>query len=266
MSRKEGSGGSAIVISRIFRVGKHVLATALFLGALVSEQAKAQDIIAEFRVSISGFPVGRVSFEGVVEPDTYKVQGFLGSSGFFGFFIATRYSGASIGSLKDGFPVPEIFRGRFEQRRQFAQVDMKYVGGKATEIVRTPPRPPLETDVPPEAAVGNLDPITALYYVLRDRAEGDLCRQDFRIYDGTRTARVALAPHTPSELTGTQDTSPDVIICDGNYRRIGGFTDTMMEDGVDFPFRVKYRPKGDTYEVFEFLATTSFGLATAVRR
>ena len=254
------------MIRTIFRLGRRTIAAAS-VAALSASGVSAAGIASEFRVSISGLPVGKVTFEGEVEPASYKVQGFLGSSGFFGFFIGVRYSGAAIGSIRNDFPVPEIFRGRFEQRRQFAQVDMTFSGGRATEILRTPPRPPLESDVPPGAAVGYLDPISALFHVLKDRSGAALCTQDFGIYDGTRTARVALAPHVPSERTGTQNTGADVVICDGNYRRTGGFAKAVMDDQVDFPFRVKYRPTGDGgYEVFEFLATTDYGLAKAVRR
>ena len=243
-----------------FRRAKTLLYAALAVLITVPSPAAADGPFRGlYYVSISGFPVGRVSFEGQETGNRYQLQGFMGSSGFFGLFIGTRYSGAAIGTLRNGVPQPGVFRGRFEQRGQFAQVDIKYRGARPVEIERTPPRDPLPTDVPLSKVRGHLDPISALYYVFQPRPVGDLCKLDFRIYEGARTSRVALTPAgVPS--------AGEPVICNGVYRRTGGFTPEELGERSDFPFQLTYEAGEEGfYEVKDFVATTTFGVARASR-
>ena len=225
--------------------------------------ALAEPVSAQYGVSISGFPIGRVTYEGEVDRNEYRIQGFMGSSGFFGFFIGARYSGAVIGEFRGGQPRPSIFRGRFEQRRKFAQVDIRYKNGRPVEIVRIPPREPQPEDATSAQAAGHLDPISALYFMLVDRKRQNLCRQDFRIFEGSRTARIGMARLEPSD-----DAEPtDAVVCQGIYRRMDGFTEEQLEERRDYPFLMTYLPNDDgTYFVSEFVATTDYGTARAVRR
>lgn len=242
------------------RVTSAMLAALVLFLSSVSPMHAAGPFSGLFFVSIAGFPVGRVSFEGQEDDNSYQLQGFMGSSGFFGLFIGTRYSGAVIGSLQNDNPVPTVFRGRFEQRGQFAQVDIRYKNGRPIDIVRTPARDPLPTDVPMVNVRNHLDPISGLYYVLKDRPQDELCTLDFNVFEGARTARVALAPAAVSEENGP-------VVCNGIYRRTGGFTPEQIGARSDFPFRLTYERSPDgIYRVTEFLATTTYGLARATRR
>ena len=226
--------------------------------------AIAETLGAQFNVTISGFPVGRVSYEGTVEGNEYKVQGFMGSTGFFGLFIGTRYSGAAIGDLRGDTPSPEVFRGRFEQRRQFAQVDIRYNDGLPISVERTPAREAQSYDASPSDARNHMDPISALYFLLRDRSDNELCTQDFGVFEGSRTARVKLSRAT---VDSSGNPLVDRVICNGMYKRVAGFRDEELAARREFPFTITYLPTADgRHSASEFLAVTEFGLAKAVRR
>lgn len=211
-----------------------------------------------YRVSISGFPIGHVEYESETGDGLYQVQGFMGSSGFFGIFISTRYSGAVIGEVRKAGLRPKVFRGRFETGRKFAQVDISYAKGRATEVVHQPPRVPRPTDTPLNQTGGALDPISALYLMLRDVRRSDVCKLDFEVFEGVRTSRIVLG-----DPTGVGET----IQCHGNYSRLGGFTDEQLGERVDYPFLLEYaQGSNGRWRVTRFLATTDFGIAKAVLR
>lgn len=247
-------------MDRIWQFGWHgafaALFTMMFLG-VAPQKVGAQSL--SFDVFIRGFRVGEVKFESRDEGDQYKIQGVMGSRGFFGSFIATRYSGAVIGERVNGRYRPGVFRGRFDQRRQFAQVDITYENGGPVSVVRTPPRAAQPTDVDPSSLSNVLDPITATWVLLGDVAAKDLCAHNFRIFEGNRVSGV--------RLKNDANSPEDVVTCIGNYTRIAGFTPEQLNERTVFPFRLQYSEiKPNVWRVSRFAATTSWGTAQAVRR
>jgi len=235
-------------------------ATAALLLSVLPVIATAQDVTDKkyYSVSISGFPIGRVQYDATTGDGLYQVQGFLGSSGFFGFFIGTRYSGAVIGEARGADLRPEVFRGRFEARGKFAQVDMNYVKGIPDAVTHQPERSALATDIPLTRAADALDPISALYLLLRDVDASGVCKLDVPIFDGVRLSRVTL---------GQGKAVDDIVRCEGVYARVGGFSDAQLEERTDYPFLLEYGQAADgKWRVTQFLATTDFGVARASLR
>lgn len=221
-----------------------------------ASQATAQTDQKVFKVSIAGFPVGTASYSAAVNGKRYEVQGFMGSTGFFGAFLASRYSGAVIGRTSGGNLTPQIFRGRFEQGRKFAEVDIKYSRGRPTTVIRRPDRPAQPHDIDPSKVRGALDPISALYFLLRDVTVDKVCTQSFQVFEGSRTSRIRM-----QRSQGDNGT----VICNGVYTRLGGFTAEQMADRQNFPFQMVFEPtESGKFQVREFRATTFWGVAKAV--
>lgn len=231
--------------------------TVAFLSIGLAGTSSAQSESKSYRVTIAGFPVGTAQYDAKFNGSRYEIEGFMGSTGFFGAFLASRYSGAVIGSRNGSSLAPKRFRGRFEQSRKFAEVDVVYSGGRPTEVTRRPNRPRLPHEVNPAKVGAALDPISALYYLLRDVPKSTVCSQDFRVFEGARTSRLRLQLAESNEAT---------IVCNGEYRRLKGFTKDQMSDRVTFPFQLTYvQTESGAYEVQEFLATTFWGVAKAVK-
>lgn len=230
------------------------LSVCLLLGAVQASTAQTDQ--KAFRVSIAGFPVGTASYSAAITGKRYEIQGFIGSTGFFGAFLASRYSGAVIGRTSGARLTPQIFRGRFEQGRKFAEVDIKYSGGRPTNVIRRPERAPQSYDINPRSVRGALDPISALYFLLRDVTVDKVCTQSFQVFEGTRTSRIAM-----QRSQGDGGT----VICNGVYTRLGGFTPEQMAERQNFPFQLVFHPTASgLFEVREFRATTFWGVAKAV--
>ncbi len=240
------------------------------LAAVLPSKAGAEAL--SYDVFIRGFRVGEVKFESRNEGDVYKVQGVMGSRGFFGGFIATRYSGAVIGDMVGGQHRPRVFRGKFDQRRQFAQVDITYEGNGPKSVVRTPARQAEAFDVDPVSLSNVLDPITATWVLLGDVKTRDLCSHNFRVFDGSRVSGVRLAADKVAKDVATNEAAEaeetaQVVTCLGNYTRIAGFTPAQLSERTVYPFRLQYsKIRDETWRVSRFAATTPWGTTQAVRR
>ncbi len=239
---------------RIFRP----ITTAFFL--LVALPSFAQTVFDSkyYNVSISGFPIGHVEYQSEAGDGIYQVQGFLGSSGFFGFFISTRYSGAVVGETSKSALRPKVFRGRFEARRKFAQVDIRYDKNRPVSVEHLPERTALDTDTPLTSIKGALDPISALYLLLRDVDQKDVCTFNNEVFDGVRLSQVTLG--NPADVDGT-------IRCNGVYARKDGFAADQLAEKAEYPFLLEYgQTQSGQWRVTRFLATTDFGVAKATIR
>jgi hypothetical protein len=111
--------------------------------------------------------------------------------------------------------------------------------------------------VDPATQGGTLDPMTALFALLRDVPRADVCRLDVPVFDGRRVSRVS---------TRGPKTEGDRIVCDGEYRRVEGFSERQMREKARFPFSITYAPAGDRYRVERIAIDTLYGRATLDRR
>lgn len=217
-----------------------------------------------FDVHMRGVTVGEVRLSGKIEEARYEFQGFMGSGGLFGGFIDSRYSGAVIGArTAAGALIPQVFRGRFEQSGQFAQIDITYDTETGVSLPQTRTRTPKQADKPHDfpitQAAGAIDPITAIYVLLRSRSDTSLCKQSFSVYDGGRLSRIVLAPAAAPSQKGRP-------VCNGAYIRQAGFSPAAMAEKRAYPFQLEYEVTGGRYRVVEFTADTVWGKVRATRR
>jgi hypothetical protein len=101
-----------------------------------------------------------------------------------------------------------------------------------------------------------LDPMTALYLILRNQPRDGLCQFKSDVFDGHRHARLSLGSPRPKQ---------DRVTCAGEYRRLSGYTSSEKKERR-IPFRVLYKA-----DEGEMLATrvdiqTKYGKAVLIRR
>jgi hypothetical protein len=58
----------------------------------------------------------------------------------------------------------------------------------------------------------------------------------------------------------------DRIVCEGEYRRVAGFSGRQMREKTRFPFEITYAPAGDRYRIERISIDTLYGRATLDRR
>ncbi|NBQ28706.1 MAG: hypothetical protein EBU18_12240 [Rhodobacteraceae bacterium] len=95
------------------------------------------------------------------------------------------------------------------------------------------------------------------FLTLEDLPESELCTQNIDIFDGARNVKIT--------MKGLKK-SGNSYQCDGTYKRIAGFSESELKDGVNFPFTMTYSKQGDKFRAERFDVQSIRGRAAFVRR
>ena len=110
----------------------------------------------------------------------------------------------------------------------------------------------------PASQKGTVDPQTAIYAAFRDVDAGDVCKLNVQMFDGKRRSQVRLGNPRPDG---------EMIKCDGEYRRLKGFSAEDMAEKSRFPFNLFYAKTSDgRYRVEKVITQTLYGNASLTRR
>lgn len=214
--------------------------------------ALAQATEATFDIHVSGIRAGVISIAGEERGGRYAVAGRLESAGVVGAFRNVRYDAKASGAVSGVKLAPGRYEESFRNGDRRKGKAITYRGG--VPAVTGEDRD--EDDLDPATQGGTVDPLSALWGLLRDVPEGKACRFSAAIFDGARRSRVTM---------GAPQRAGDRITCAGEYRRVAGYSDRDMRD-PDFPFTVTYRQDGTAWEVARIDMETILGRGTMTRR
>lgn len=234
------------------------LALTLALITPLSVRAEPVRQEARFDLVMLGLTAGSLSFAGVEDGGRYSVKGRLASTGILNFLRKVSYDAAASGQVKDSSYRPARYSEIADTGKRRSEAVMEYKSGVPQVVSYNPPREPRARDVDPATQGGTVDPLTALYATLQDVAPGQECNVDVPMFDGRRSSRLAISSPSPTK---------DGVTCQGEYRRIAGFSDKDMAEKTRFPFTLTYvaTPEG-RMRVVEVQMDTLYGKARLVRR
>ncbi len=231
---------------------------ALLLGA-VPAAAETRADAGTFEFSIRGLRAGILSFAGSADARSYAVKGRLTSAGLFGAVRHVSYDAEARGRIRGGRFVPERYAEAASTGERTSSAAMDYRSGVPQVKAHIPPQPPSPNDVDPATQGGTVDPLTALYALLRDVPAAEVCTLDLAMFDGARASRIALGAPKPR--------TDGAVDCAGEYRRVAGFSAREMAEKQRFPFTVTYRPiVGGAMRVTEIATDTLYGRGRLVRQ
>lgn len=236
-----------------------VLGLALGL-PVVSTPARAEPVKqeAQFDLVMLGLTAGSLQFSGVEEGGRYAVRGVLASGGILAFLRKVSYDARAHGLIKDGRYRPAEYSERADTGKRVSEAVMDYPRGVPRVVSYNPPREPQKNDVDPATQSGTVDPLTALYATLQDVVPGKECQVTVPMFDGRRSSQLSI---TAPVVEGDQ------VTCQGEYRRIAGFSDKDMAEKTRFPFTLTYAPAPDgRMRVMLVEMDTLYGKARLVRR
>jgi hypothetical protein len=105
---------------------------------------------------------------------------------------------------------------------------------------------------------GTVDPLTALYATLRDVDKGTECQVSLKMFDGRRHSQIT---------TSERQEAGEQVVCQGEYRRLAGFSAEDLAEKTRFPFSLIYSPTDDgRMRVTEVTMDSLFGKARLTRR
>lgn len=235
-----------------------VMMAALALPALAPPARADQTDKIIFDVSLQGIPAGRLSIEGKIAGTGYAASGVMETTGLAGALKKIRYAGSVSGAYAGARFTPQVFQISSRRGDEASSQSIRYKAGTPASVSREPPRAPRASDVNPAKQGGTIDPLTALYAVLRDVAPEEACTLKVTMYDGSKRSQVALS---------TPQAKGEKIICTGEYRRLAGFTEKEMAHKSRFPFTLTYAPtEAGRLRVVEISTDTILGKGRLKRR
>lgn len=216
--------------------------------------ALANSTRATFDVYVGGIKAATLAVAGEERDGRYAVAGVMESAGVVGAFRHVRYDASARGQVAGGDLGPRRYSETLRNGGRTVEKSMTWRGG--VPLLRGGGKRD-DDDLDPAAQVGTVDPLSAIWGVLRDVPEQRACGFSADIFDGARRARVRL---------GAPERRGREIVCGGEYRRIAGYDDEELAD-PSFPFRLTYRQGGDgRWQVARIDMKTILGPGAMVRR
>lgn len=232
-------------------------ALALTLVPALPQAAAAEPAV--FDVTLKGLRAATLRLDGTEGDGRYAVTGRLESRGLAAMVRKVRFDAQVQGTVAaDGRLRPASYAEQTDTGKRQSQAVIDYARGVPQVKVALPERKPRDWDVAPATQGGTVDPLTALYAVLRDVDAGQECNLGLRMFDGRRSSALTLA---------APERDGDRVTCAGEYRRVAGFSPDDMAEKTRFPFRLTYAPGPDgRMRVVEVAMDTLYGSARMERR
>lgn len=230
--------------------------------ALPAGGMAAQADQGTFDLHIRGVTAGVLVFTGKNDGKSYSVAGKLESTGIAAMLRRVRYEAGAAGRIGNGRWTPARYEEQADTGKRQSQSRLEYRGGIPREMLKAS-RAGVPNYVDPATQKGTVDPLTALYALLRAVPPAEACRLKLTMFDGARRSQIALA---------AAEQGADGVSCAGEYRRIAGFSDKEMAEKTRFAFRVTYGPaegdpaKAGMVQVVQVTMETLYGRASLTRR
>lgn len=237
---------------------RHILhAAAISLGLASATLAKAETSTetGNFDVYYAGIKAGELRYGMKRNGASYAASGIVKSSGLVAAISDFRFRAESQGRVRGKTFRPSRYEESSDTGRRKSDKVIRYPGGVPTLERSDKPK---DYWLDPRRNGDALDPLTAVWHLLRDRDSDELCKMDVSYFDGARRVRLT---------TSRPKSDGDKVLCTGHYIRVGGFSKKEVREGTKFPFKVSYEPKGDgRYKLSRMDVKTLRGRAVLIRR
>ena len=233
-----------------------LFATGLGLGLTVSQAiaAQPQQDSGRFDVYFAGLKAGEVQFAMERDGDRYTARGRIKPSGLVDAFTELKIRAEVTGRLQGGAFQPDRYAAI--TGKGSAAPDRIITWHNGTLALQTTETPDAFWADPTDQR-NTVDPLTALWGLLRRVNGDDPCAHDLSTFDGQRRMRL---------VTGAGQRTDKGVTCTGRYIREAGFSDETLEDGREFGVVLTYRPDATVWDLARIEVTTPRGPALFIRR
>ncbi len=231
---------------------------ALFVLCLPPHFVSAGDTRSSYDVRLLGVPVGQLRLAAREDGARYAVTSTFATTGLARIVDASFGLSAQGSITADGL-APTSYDEQIDTGSRRSTAQLSYAGGVpritggtvAAKVASDPDA------LDPRAQTGSVDPLTALYGVLRDRPLPGLCDYSVIIFDGARRAALT--------MSGGRDEGGRVT-CTGAYTRLAGFSASEMRRQSAYPFSITYSPVGDVMQPQTLTVHSGYGTAVLTRQ
>ena len=228
-----------------------VMLALIFAGPGMAEQTQER-----YSVRALGVKVGEMALVGRTTDTGYKVRSEFSTTGLVGAVKGVKFILSAEGARRGKTFLPQRYDEEMDTGERVSQARLIYSGGIARAegpgIDKT-----RRHKVSNAQQKGAVDPLTAIFMVLRHQPEEGLCNFTQNLYDGERLSQVRF---------GAPKSKGKTRVCSGEFRRLAGYKPEDLENGR-FGLSVTYEPAGDgLMRAVSMRADTIYGPATLVRK
>lgn len=214
---------------------------------------------ADFVARLIGAQLATISLTGTTSDTGYTVSGELTTRGAASLVRKVTYVATSKGRRSGNDFRPDRYSETVIEPDRRKEGALDYQGGiPRAEGDKIRSRERLDAPLPLADQGDTVDPLTAIFMVLRDQPAAEVCPplRQFS-FDGERRSVV--------ELTRVSE-SAEQITCSGQFRRVGGYTGEDDKRPKVLRMEVTYQRNGDVMQAQQMRLQTDFGPATLTRR
>jgi len=232
----------------ILRRCSHALAKVSLVFALTSLPLMAEDTQMRFDIRLGALKVGHLGVAANETDQTYAVRAQFQDTGLVGILVGIRFDAHAQGTRLGTSLIPHRYEENVDTGRRQSLTRLQYDAGLPQVLGDTSTSPRL---IALEDQRGTVDPLTALYTVLRSGPAP--CDKSIPVFDGRRRSLLTLGPMREGQ-------------CSGNYRRVAGYSDAEMRERVSFPLTLRFTGLEGRSHLVEAKVDTLWGPATLTRQ
>jgi hypothetical protein len=207
---------SSIIVSVIS------LAIAMSVG---SDDAPAQELAAQYAISMTGIPVGTSAWSVALNGDAYHTSASGSAAGILAILMTARGTVETSGKIRGGRLVPSSYRSDVVELGEKFELTMKLNEGVATDLEIDGPRPgPNRVPIADGDRRGIIDPLSALLIPnlsVGGRLAPDTCNRTLPIFDGRRRFDLVMSFRRVDDLADRAYEGA-VLVCNLLVRPIAG--------------------------------------------
>ena len=185
-----------------------------------------------YSVTALGFRIGEMRMSSHQDTRKYSVEARFRTTGLTRLLRKMGFVMQANGRRTGTQFSPQFYSEKVNTGQRTSSAQMRYANGVPTLSggkVSDGESPVLD----PASQGGTIDPLSALYLVLREQPETTLCQIDQPMFDGARRSQVRLTGKTKRGQT---------IMCNGYFQRIAGYSAADLANRKKVAFRVIYQP------------------------
>jgi hypothetical protein len=226
----------------------------IVLWMLAASVAAEEKTAILYDVQLIGAKVGEITIAGNQANGRYAARSQFATTGIVKALKDMHGDVSVKGRVAGRDHTPGQYSETINDGKRFTDVKVRFEG-KAPKLISGNPdsrAEPADTSSLRSA----LDPLTALYLILRNQPRDGLCQFRRDVFDGHRHARLSLGSPRPKQ---------DRVTCAGEYRRIDGYTSSEKKERR-IPFTVLYEAEAGDMLVTRVDIQTKYGKAVLHRR
>lgn len=201
-------------------------AVAVAIALASTAAASAQDVAANYTISLAGLSIGKASINGTVSATSYTLNVSSALTGLVGAVSKGRGAATARGNIGGGTVLSNGFSLSATNGTDTRTIQIGVVSGSVRSIAIEPPLEEKSDRIPVRDShkIGVVDPVSALIMPVKgaDPFDKSNCERRLPVFDGSQRFDVVLSYAGTRQVNGEGGYSGPVLVCSARYVPVAG--------------------------------------------